>query len=149
VGIELQLRKVLLMAAELQVKRARLAEIGPEIERLVALAAQLDGLDEIALKLSALKRERSALAALRAAELGKVDPEALRALLRGERMRVGPDPEQGYAIRGTAWLDVGSRLAPGTRGLRRVAGGRYARVSPCCRWPLPLPVRGRVGAAAA
>jgi hypothetical protein len=144
-------------------KRARAAEVTREIERLVALAARVDGLEEIAGRLEALKREREALAAaLRAAELD-VDVEslrpvlerrladlgtalagrhpelarrALRELLREERLRVGPDPDRGFRIEGTAWLSVS--LEMGTA--RKPSGnhGRFTRmVAGDCYTPNP------------
>jgi len=41
-------------------KRARAAEVTREIERLVALAARVDGVEELAGRLEALKREQRA-----------------------------------------------------------------------------------------
>jgi hypothetical protein len=32
---------------------------------------------------------------------------ALRDLFRDDRLRVGPDPEHGFRIEGTAWISVG------------------------------------------
>jgi hypothetical protein len=74
---------------------------------------------------------------------------ALRELLRGERLRVGPDAERGFRVEGTAWLSVpleerGARNPQDSGRLsQQVAGGRYARY---CRMPVPLllPVVGRV-----
>jgi hypothetical protein len=139
----------------LHAKRARAAEVTREIERLVALAARVDGVEELAGRLEALKREREALAAaLRAAavdvDVAALRPvlerrladlatalsgrhpdlarRALRELLRGDRLSIGPDPERGFRVEGTAWLSVGleSRTArdpqdPG-RFTRMVAG---------------------------
>jgi hypothetical protein len=139
-------------------KRTRVAEVTREIERLVALAARVDGIEELAVQLEALKREREHLgAALRAAEV-HVDVEALRPalerrleglgsalsgrhpdlarralqeLLRDDRLRVGPDPERGFRIEGTAWLSVAleRRTARNPqdsgRFSQQVAGARY------------------------
>jgi hypothetical protein len=131
--------------SEVQTKRTRLAEVGREIERLVDLAARVEGIEEIAARLEVLRRERQALgSAIRAAEV-EVDVEtlrpeierrlgdlgtalsaspaegrrALRELLRGERLRVGPDAERGFRVAGTAWLSVprereGARVAQDT-----------------------------------
>jgi len=126
-------------------KQARLAELPQEIERLVALAMRVEGLDEIAAHLAALKAERARLVAdLRAME-AEVDPEALRPmlaeqlselgaalgadperarralveLLRGERLRVGADPERGFHVEGTAWLSVDLKMErPGSQAPR-------------------------------
>ena len=57
-------------------KRARLGEVSREIGRLVALAVRVDGVDELAEHLAALKREHLA-AEFRAAEAER-DLEALR-----------------------------------------------------------------------
>jgi hypothetical protein len=146
------------------------------------MATQVDeGLIEIAGRLKVLAREREALnAALRASEieldvdnlrplieyrladlrtaLSGEHPErshqALRELLRGERLRVGPDPERGFRVEGTAWFSVG--LETGTarnpqdsgRFTRMVAGGRYVRD---CRpfVALLLPVGGQIRACSA
>ena len=116
----------------LEAKRDRLAELPREIERLVALAARVDGVDEIAARLAALKLERERLGADVRAVAAEIDPEALRSslerrlgelgeslrgdperarralaeLLRGDRLRVGPDAERGFRVEGTAWLGL-------------------------------------------
>jgi DNA invertase Pin-like site-specific DNA recombinase len=106
--------------------RERLAEVERELERAVELAVRVGGdLEAVARKLEALKRERADLAA-RLAAVGRVDREALRvrlaglvadlrrvvvgapaamrktfeALLKGGRMLVLPDAEQGYRVEG-------------------------------------------------
>jgi hypothetical protein len=56
-----------------------------EIGRLVALAARVDGVEELA------------------QHLGSASVSAWRRdLLRDERLRVGPDAERGFKIEGTA-----------------------------------------------
>ncbi len=132
----------------LEAKRARLAELPGEIARLVDLATRVDGLEEIADRLSALKRERDRLAAdLRAVERAALDLEVLRTalaerlralddahgadperarrslqeLFRGEGLRVGPDPERGFRVEGTAWLALGA--LPGPLGPREHQAG--------------------------
>jgi len=82
----------------------------------------------------------------RLADLGRHMAEdsrdALRALVRGERLRVSPAPERRFRVDGRASLRLpaGNENARGPqsagRTLRVVAGGRYARVSPRCpsRW---------------
>lgn len=145
-------------AGEVGRLRERLSTIGPEITRLVDLAARVgDDLDEIAGRLRTLKVERTAVRSrLRELEVEVVDAEALRpriearlsdlarhlaedgrealrALFRGERLSVSPDPERSYRVDGRAWvrLPAGNEnarepLATG-RPLGVVAGGRYAR----------------------
>ncbi len=139
----------------------RLAELGREAGRLVELAARVDGVDEVAERLAALKRERAQLEAQLAQGSIRVDLERLRpeierrvldlrgslerdlgaardvlgSLLRGDRLRVGPDADRGYRVTGKAWLPLylgekeKSRPAVSSgRLFRSVAGGRFAPV---------------------
>jgi hypothetical protein len=72
--------------------------------------------------------------AFRSADLGRHLVEdgrdALRSLFRVERLRVGPDPERGFRVAGTAWLRVplenGTARNPQDSGrfTRMVAGER-------------------------
>src|SRR5262249_62074671 len=70
---------------------------------------------------------------------------ALRELFRDERLSVGPDPERGFRVEGTAWLSVAlkERTARTSQDLGRftgrVAGGRSVRL------PIAVcsPFRGR------
>ena len=129
-------------AGEVGRLRERLGAVGPEIARLVDLAQHVGGnLPEIAGRIRALKAERTALETrVRELELEVLDVEALRpriearlsdlrrhlaedgrdalrALFRGERLRVGPDPDRGYRVDGRAWLRL-----PAREGARRSAG---------------------------
>src|SRR5215472_9585971 len=106
-------------------ERARLSGLDLQIQNLVALAANLGSVDEVADRIRILKAERAVLrsrlayvaipeaqdlkAALETAlqELevsfgGSPDRarEALRRLLPCRRLSVGPDPERGFLVRG-------------------------------------------------
>jgi hypothetical protein len=126
--------------------RKRLAQIEKELANLVRLAACTGEVEEVAASISGLERERAriraALAAkpaipsmdrLRAIAEARVREirgalegheeerrAALRALLAGDRLRVGPDPERGYRVDGM--LAVGATVPP-SWGHRDVAGG--------------------------
>ncbi|HBZ68864.1 MAG TPA: hypothetical protein DEP35_03590 [Deltaproteobacteria bacterium] len=133
-------------------ERARLREVDSQIQNLVALAANLGSVDEVADRIRLLKAERIALRSrlacgaipepedLRGAletALGQLEVafggspdwarEALRRLLPHRRLAAGPDPEErGFLVRGLLRLEL--RMPPelSSEGVRYGgSGGRY------------------------
>ena len=115
---------------------ARHAELSPQIERLVKLAATAGDVEEIGEQLAQLRAERDALKetlSARALSLPDVEalrPEieervrgfgermagerddarrALRHLLGDRRMTLAPDEERGFRVEGVFELDLGGR----------------------------------------
>ena len=133
-------------------ERARLSEVDLQIQNLVALAANLGSVDEVADRIRALKAERAVLrsrlaytaipeavdlkaaleAALRELDVsfgGSPDRarEALRRLLPRRRLSVGPDPERGVLVRGRLRLEL--RMPPelSSEGVRYGGSGGALR----------------------
>ena len=117
-------------------ERARLREVDSQIQNLIALAANLGSVDEVADRIRLLKAERvvlrsrlacgaipelkdlraaleTALGQLEVAFSGSPDRarEALRRLLPHRRLSVGPDPERGFLVRGLLRLEGGGRFS--------------------------------------
>jgi hypothetical protein len=140
-------------------ERARLREVDSQIQNLIALAANLGSVDEVADRFRLLKAERvvlrsrlacvaipepedlrvaleTALGQLEVAIGGSPDRarEALRRLLPHRRLSVGPDPERGFLVRGLLRLEL--RMPPelSSEGVRY--GGSGGAI-----WPMGDSVR--------
>jgi hypothetical protein len=109
--------------------RDDLAKANAEVSRLVALAAEVPDVPELAARLKSVQRERTQITAeLRGAEVLIPDPvelrelveqrlddlrasldsdrvrDALHELFRSDRIKVRPDAEAGFRIGGIGWL---------------------------------------------
>jgi DNA invertase Pin-like site-specific DNA recombinase len=133
-------------------ERARLSEVDLQIANLVALAANLGSVDEVADRIRTLKMERAVLrtrlaytaipeavdlkgaleTALRELEVSFCSsPDraraALRRLLPRRRLSVGPDPERGFLVRGLLRLELRMPSEPSSEGVRYGGSGGALR----------------------
>ena len=133
-------------------ERARLSEVDLQIQNLVALAANLGSVDEVADRIRILKAERAVLrsrvayAAIPEAEDLKASleialqelevsfggspdraREALRRLLPRRRLFVGPDPERGFLVRGLLRLELRMPPERSSEGVRYGGSGGVIR----------------------
>ena len=134
------------------VERARLREVDSQIQNLIALAANLGSVDEVADRIRPLKAERGVLRSrlacaaipepedLRAAletALGQLEVafggspdrarEALRRLLPHRRLSVGPDQERGFLVRGLLRLEFRTPPEFSSEGVRYGGSGGVLR----------------------